>query len=409
MRIWLTFKKSAMLERKKIEELTPSSILRWFEEFIELTLNEKRLRIINVFFLLVFGAILSVIVWSRPGYHWDMIPYAAVTLDDGSTSAHELHARAWSSVESHVPERWLVELRGEKGSFRDVQYRDPDKFVTMLPLYEVKLGYVLTLKAMSQFADPIQAIKIVNIISLWIIIGTIFASSIYINGIMRFVWLPILGSLDFINMIRFESPDAMSIALSVAGALFICRGRLLFGAILLIACLVTRPDNIFLCIATGGAFLLFSPRLGLILLVASAVAYFSVSEFVGHIGWWRHFNYTLVETPDTLQGYFPPFSISLYVGTLANNLAFLLAKLTWPYTVLLLILVLMMVRGRGVGDFFVVLAISAFMGFIAKFIVFPFPTMRLYAPNIYMIALILVYSINEYRKDRDIDVGPLRE
>ena len=150
---------------------------------IRLSLNNREyfLRSINIGIFIIFCSLVISAAVFRQAYDWDMVAYIALSLDE--TSGPEIHRITWDILESKVPQHKLEALKG-KGSYeiRANWHENSDDFVSLLPLYEIKAGYVMLLRQLSKLTDPVLAMQLVS------------ASSALTGALMVFlVFLPIRG------------------------------------------------------------------------------------------------------------------------------------------------------------------------------------------------------------------------
>src|SRR5690606_14605091 len=98
--------------------------------------------------------------------NWDMVAYTAAVLSDEGQTAEDLHRETWGVVASHVSGEDFAALSTGGGAasrnYRAEQYRNAEAFMSMLPMYEVKVGYVALLRALSAVLDPVRSMMLVS-------------------------------------------------------------------------------------------------------------------------------------------------------------------------------------------------------------------------------------------------------
>ncbi len=364
----------------------------------------------------LFCVIVLVSAMARPVANWDALAYVgAVVKFQGETRASVIHEKAYDAVRRAVAPEDMRDLT-EAGHYRRVQARNADAFVSMLPMYEVKGGYIALVSALSRLADPISVMRglsLISTIAMLIAVAVVFhrLGALTLLGLS----VPILSALQIRDLATLCTPDAMAAALFVwAAALIIIRGTLrpppaALG--LLVAAVALRPD---LVVATAGlpvalvvgsafvalrdgatvraAFLEGVHASGLgpwLAAVAGLTVYAAAKSGVPHPGWWAHFNFSVVAQQDTMQGFAPAFDLKVYVGAIARVTVRMLRDETWPWIVLAMAAAgLLFIRLRDLHPALVALTLFAVGILVTRMVAFPLPDSRLATPIVVLLVMI---------------------
>lgn len=316
---------------------------------------------LSIALYLAFCSVTLINAVARPIANWDMLAYVGSAVrQGGETRPDIIHARAFETVKARVtPAQW-AELT-EPGLYRRTQASDPAAFVSMLPMYEVKGGYVRALAFASRFADPVAVMRTVSLISVAALLA-VLAWAFHRLGALPLLGLtvPALALLRVQDLASMSTPDAPVAALAVAAMALVAtrRGghvRWLVAA-LLVAAVLLRPDMLVvaallpfaLVLGAVAVRLLSRERPGAALpaafrevgpapwvgLVLAPLAYFAAHHGVVHPGWWTHFSFSFIFAPVSLDGYRPAFEIGAYASALGRVTMRLLREETWPWLVL---------------------------------------------------------------------------
>jgi hypothetical protein len=346
-----------------------------------------------------------------------MLAYTgAVLRHQGETRPAAIHARSYEIVRQAVSPDQMQELSASD-QYRRVQARDADAFVSMLPMYEVKGGYVALVAALSRFADPVAVMRGLSLAATLGLL-VILPLALWRVGALAFAGLlpPVLMALRVGDLASIATPDPLVAFLTVtAGCLILMRGaaRPPAGALLLLLLAVSiRPD--MLVATTGLPFALVAGAAGAALLaggpagaalpssfravglapwlaaVAGVAVYLVAKAGVAHPGWWAHFNFTFVAQQETMAGFAPAFDIKVYLTALARVTARLLRDEIWPWLVLAVALWgLTAVRWREFGPVLLGLLVFVFGVLAARTVAFPLPDSRVAAPTVLILLLVM--------------------
>jgi hypothetical protein len=352
-----------------------------------------------VFGAYVFISAASVVI--QPDENWDMLPYIAMA-GEGSFGgdAAAVHRFAYDAVKDGVSAADYQALTSGD-PYREHMAKTPDDFVSMLGMYRVKVLYGVVLKTLFPIVSPVQAVKSISI-------GSTLAF-----GLFALLWLRHLKALALAPLVmaammligvggaaRAGTPDMLSAALMLGGMLAYVQRREIVSAQLLFLAFLARPDNvIFLCLF---AFLIVMLNVkahgALVAFVASFVAYFLISKWAGHPGWWPHLYFSTVFQQLNMNGFHPDFSIAIYLRTFAKALYLSIIGESWFGFALLTVGLWVMTHVAGFklhsreGVAFAALALSL----AAKFVVFPIHDTRVYLPALLPLLLLLMPALLDF-------------
>ena len=147
-------------------------------------------RIINLILaLFVFGFIYQKAV-TQSFYNWDAIAYTmAVQLDEGKTT-EEAHEYTYKTLESEV-DPGLFNALCCSGQYRQDQYSSPDNLKSMMPMYALKPGYILLIRAVKGLTgiSEYQSMKYISLVSSLILAFIFFIAFFWQKGLLQFLSL----------------------------------------------------------------------------------------------------------------------------------------------------------------------------------------------------------------------------
>ena len=333
--------------------------------------------------LLLFVVMVIGFAQLRPIYNWDALAYLAASMRDSFDSASQIHNYAYSVLRDAAPPKEFAELT-QADAYRVRQFTDPEAFVSMLGMYEVKWLYIWLMKALIPIVGPLGAPEAINNAALIILVGSIglWLRSTRLSGYAPLV-VGLLFLLQFQGFSGTQQPDFLANAFMVASLLSYERGRNLLGSALMILTVLTRPDQV----ATAGVIMACAWFLrdrntlafAVTFLVAVA-AYLLISRSVHAAGWWPHFWFSTYQIQETMQGFTPDFSIKVYVTAVAQNLYRSLFQNTWlaAYGMALAWAGWIYWRAAISDRRLQVLLVAMLLAIPAKFMVFPLHDGRIY-------------------------------
>ncbi|MFI5000465.1 MAG: hypothetical protein ACHQK9_11360 [Reyranellales bacterium] len=339
----------------------------------------------------LFSILLVVVSFAYSSYTWDLVAYVMAALDDGHKSSAELHAQTWALIKDHVPGDHFEDLI--KGPYREEQYRNPDALVSMLPMYNLKVGYIFLLKALSRLVDPIHSFFVVSAVSTVGITFVMFLASRHLVGFGRFAWLPIVGFFNIFPLAQLSTPDAPSAFLYCAGLFLLLRNNQVPAIVLFLLGAAIRPDNVVLNVMIALIIGARSWPKAAGLFFSTCAIYLAAVLWAGHGGWWLHFYTSLVDQQATLVGFSPAFSPMVYARALAQQTSIVLLS-SWIYGaigVLMFCLALLTDLERDMPRKVLYAVVAS--GLI-HFFVFPTHQERIYGPYLFGIALVMLDALD---------------
>lgn len=325
--------------------------------------------------------------WVMPDANWDMLPYLAIAEEGTYRDVQALHDYAYGTVRAAVSAGDYKMLTDDGGGFRSHMSENAADFHSLLGMYRIKFLYAEILSTMSSVMSPVEAMRLVSVLSV-LLFGAIALLWLRSEGALALA--PVLGAVlimaDFGDAARASTPDLLCSALFLGGLFAYVRGREAATAVLLFLAFMARPDNIvFLAIfavllavfrqKAWGAQAGFAVSFG---------AYFAISHWAQHPGWWPHLWFSSIEQHYNMDGFDPPFSIAAYLKAFAASLVRAISLNRWVgVCVLALAGWYASTRAgfrldRRAGILFAALV----LGVLAKFTVFPIHDTRIYFPNL---------------------------
>ncbi len=368
------------------------------------TLNAIYWRYAGFVSIVVFAgfAAMMVALWHfRPIYNWDTLAYlATAVLDRMGGDAAQIHAYAYSTVRDAVPASDFAELT-QVNAYRIRQFADPNAFLSMVGMYEVKWLYVLLLKGLIPIFGPMAAFDVINGGALVILVASIglWLRSTQLSGYAPLV-IGLLFLLQFQGFAVTQQPDFLANSLLIAALLSYDRRRDLLGSGLLLVSVLVRPDQVAVAgVVMACAWFLrdrnalaFAVTFGLCL-----VAYIVISQSLHPTGWWPHFWFSTYQIQEDMAGFDPAFSPVVYAKAIASNIYRSLFLNTWfaAYIVAL-----------GCGGYLYfrnalsdrrrqVLLLAMLLAIAAKFAIFPLHDGRIYFSPLFVFFLIVFAGLQE--------------
>ncbi|MEX3011757.1 hypothetical protein [Hoeflea sp. TYP-13] len=363
--------------------------------------------------LVLYVATICAVALFFPLANWDMIAYVATILENGGHLGHELHTDAYGLVQQNVSDGQFVVLTSDR-PYRIAQYEDPDAFITMLGFYRVKLLYIEFAQLLTNWTNPVEALR-------WV--STISAAGF---GCLTLLWLGERKSLalaplaivalmltGFGDAARLVTPDLFSAVFLVAGVLLYVSERGFSAGIAFLLAILARPDHL----ALVGVFAVVSVVVrpwsrGVVLsFIAGLAATFAISGMSAHPGWWVHMWFSNVEYVPTLEGFDPPFSVITYIQIIVKTVVRSIVEQKWLGVLLALVFLLALMlrnnfsftRREGVAITSILVAVPA------KFVVFPLYDSRFYFAYLIALCLVLIAVYGRQRQPVFFSMPPVRE
>lgn len=325
--------------------------------------------------------------WFMPDANWDMLPYLAIAEEGTYADPQALHDYAYSTVKDGVSAGDYKTLTDDGGGFRSHMTENAADFHSLLGMYRIKFLYAEILSSLSHVVSPVEAMRLVQVLSV-LLFGAITLAWLRAEGALTLA--PVVGAVlimaDFGDAARASTPDLLCSALFLGGLFAYVRKREAATAILLFLAFMARPDNIVFLAVFAVLLLAFRERAwdALAGFAASFVAYFAISHWAQHPGWWPHLWFSSIEQHYNMDGFEPPFSAAAYLKAFAASVVRAINVNSW---VGVAVLALAGWYGLDRAGFRLdrragILLAALVLGVLAKFAVFPIHDTRIYFPNL---------------------------
>jgi hypothetical protein len=333
--------------------------------------------------------------WFMPDVNWDMLPYLAIAEEGTYPDPQALHDYVYSAVKAGVSAGDYKELTDDGGGFRSHMTQDAADFHSLLGMYRIKFLYAEILSGLSHVVSPVEAMQLVQVISV-LLFGAITLAWLRSEGALALA--PVVGAIlivaDFGDAARASTPDVLCSALFLGGLFAYVRKREAATAILLFLAFMVRPDNIVFLAIFAVLLVAFRQKAwgALAGFAVSFVAYFAISHWAQHPGWWPHLWFSSIGQHYNMDGFEPPFSVAAYLKAFAASVVRAINANTW-FGVSVLALAGWYALGRGsfrLDRRAGILLAALVLGVLAKFAVFPIHDTRIYFPNLLPPFLLLV-------------------
>ncbi|MDO9415434.1 hypothetical protein [Pararhizobium sp.] len=349
--------------------------------------------VLGILSLIGFAAAVLVMSRVRPVYSWDTLAYIASSMRGSIPSASDLHAYAYEALRNAAPPEAFAQL-AQGDAYRTRQFTDPDAFVSMLGMYDVKWLYIVLLQLLTPLTGSYQAGFVINCAAMLLLVTSIGAW-LRANGLLAYAPLVVclIFVLQFPSFGMMHTPDFLTTALLIAGVLALDRGWLIPGSILVFLAVISRPDQLAFAGVLMASAWLWRDRalLGFAVLFALCVAGYAVTGAYSHsVGWWPHLWFSTYHMQDTMTGFSPGFSLRVYLVAFGYNLYRSLFENTWlgVYGLTVGLCIFMYLRGLLAPSRRQVLLFAAMVCIPAKYAVFPLHDARIYF-GLILLALML--------------------
>ena len=325
--------------------------------------------------------------WFMPDANWDMLPYLAIGEEGTYRDVQALHDYAYSTVKAGVAAGDYQALTDDGGGFRSHMAENAADFHSLLGMYRIKFLYAEILSTMSSVMSPVEAMRVVSVFSV-LLFGAIALLWLRSEGALALA--PVVGAVlimaDFGEAARASTPDLLCSALFLGGLFAYVRGREMATAILLFLAFMARPDNIVFLAIFAVLLVAFRQRAwgALAGFAASFVAYFAISHWAQHPGWWPHLWFSSIEQHYNMDGFDPPFSVAAYLKAFAASLVRAVSLNSWVGVSVLALTGWYATSRAGfrLDRRAGILLAALVLGVLAKFTVFPIHDTRIYFPNL---------------------------
>ena len=340
------------------------------------------------------------IVLVLPDSNWDMLAYLAVAEEGTYRDPQALHDFAYGAVREGVSAADWLALTDDGGGFRSHMAANAADFHSLLGMYRVKFLYAEILSTLSTVMSPVKAMQAVEVFSVLLFGGVVLA---WLARQKLLALAPVVAAilmvLEFTSVARNNAPDLLCSALLLAGLFAYVERREVLTAVLVTLAVAVRPDNIVFVVLLAVLLVAYRERsLGVLAGCAvSLVAYFGISHWAGHPGWWPHLYFSSVEQQLNMDGFEPAFSAAAYAKAFANAVMRSIGFNTWVGVAVLALAGWFITWRAGfqldrrAGILFAALV----LGVLAKFTVFPIHDTRIYFPNLLPPFLLLMVPFAE--------------
>ena len=340
-----------------------------------------------------FVAVCVAMTFLRPVYNWDVLAYLGASVKGTLASASDIHAYAYGIVRDAVPPEAFAELT-EAGSYRIRQFADPEAFVSMLGMYEMKWLYISLMKWLTPIFGAYNSTYAINVGALLILTTSLglWLRATRLSGYAPLV-VALIFVLQFSGFYATQQPDFLGNALLVASLLSFERKRDLQGSALMVLTILTRPDQI----ATTGVLMacawFLRDRSTLVFALTFLVglgAWLVIGQTTDSVGYWSHVWFSTYQIQDTMVGFHPEFSPVVYLTAIGFNIYRSLFDNTWLAAYALgLAAVGALYSSTGIADRRrQVLLVATLLAIAAKFTVFPLSDGRIYFAQLVVLFLV---------------------
>lgn len=338
----------------------------------------------------------------RPVYNWDVLAYLGASVKTGLTSAADIHAYAYGIVRDAVPPEAFAELT-QSGSYRIRQYADPEAFVSMLGMYEMKWLYISLMKWLTPVFGAYNSTYAINIAALFILTTSV---GLWLRSTRLSGYAPLLVAMFFLLQLpgfyATQQPDFLGNALLVAALLSFERRRDRLGSVLMLLTILTRPDQI----ATAGVLMACawflrdrSTWIFALTFLLGLLAWFVIGQTTQSVGYWSHVWFSTYQIQDTMVDFHPPFSPLVYLTAIGFNIYRSLFENTWlaAYGLALASAGALYFNGALGERRRQVLLLTTLLAIAAKFAVFPLSDGRIYFAQL---AVFFLLALAAWTNDR---------
>lgn len=346
--------------------------------------------------LAVFAAI-AFFSFIKPLYNWDMVAYLAAALKGSFSNFDDAHRQVFSILKVGLPEAiYQALIVGD--AYRSRQFADPAALQSMLGMYDVKWLFVQLLKALGPNFGWLLAFQVINIASIALLFLSLWA---WLSRFKLMVFAPLVAAvfmtLGLADTYRVQTPDFLAIALMTSGILMIDRGRIIAAILPLILGVLARPDNVAVVGMIALTFFALQDLRWKQLAIAAGIAlsaYLFVSLLSSSPGWWAHLWFSTYDMQDTMVGFDPAFSFSVYLKAFAYNLARAVMENTWLGFYFAAIGALLWIVSESKNDERIrhprmVIILGLTLAIAAKFMIFPLHDARTYFPVLFPLVLLI--------------------
>ena len=339
-------------------------------------------RVVSCLLAVLVVAYMVFFALMRPSWEWDIIPYTMIVLKGGVSDIATAHAKAYALIEAYVPASVFAELKSNTPN-NQIHHANPAALASYLPLWECKLGYVLLLKAIAAFTDPIVAMIAVSLAATLATFAILFRQSWRLPGIAGLGWLPLIVLFGLPTMASMLSPDPITILVYTAGFAAFLSARWRVASALFVAAVFLRPDSAVTNFVLAAAMIACAPREAVVVLLGSLGIYLLD---IGHHRPRRLVGLrsicSFIAPPSELTGFQPDFSLSTYLSILAASAQEMLHR-KWVFDALAIIILATIMLAHRPDRPAEILLLALVATMLVRFAAYPTTEIRHYSPALF--------------------------
>lgn len=359
------------------------------------------LRTINIFIFLVSSFLLYQKTDQHHYYNWDAIPYAMSVYISEGESVRDAHDLTYKSLNKEVSEELFQNLCCST-RYRNDQYINAENLDSMLQMYDLKPGYIQTIKTFKNIfqLSPYQVMKYISLYSILILSLLFFLAFFRTGGVAQFAWMPLIVSADLFFLSKLMTPDAITTLVFSIGLIALIKAKLILGFIILGFSMLFRPDMIVVVGLLGLIPVLDKKYyFAIINSLIYLALYFLITSGSGHLGWWGHFYTSLIAQQSNLVDFNPEFSLSQYVTIVLANLEWVINDINyikWFGMNMLLLFVGICLVFKKYNEFLNTILIILCLSIFIKFALFPKVDARVYLAILTPGCFLALLNLNKF-------------
>lgn len=332
---------------------------------------------------------------AQQGYSFDLVAYLGATIHHFDAGADPM--QAWEIVKQVAPEEVYRDL-ATADDYRLAQSTQTAAFVSNLPLYSAKIGYIYWLGTLAPTFGWMPVAQGTSIF-FGLLLGAICLIWMTRENCLQGapVVAAVLLAMNYFDAVRYASPDTIAAVATLSAIYLWQRSHENFAAILLFIAFFFRPDTLLFAFAL----LLSSWAFGLpkwrtaVLFVGLLVCSYAIRSMTDHPGWWIHYYFSNVQIQNSLVDFNPDFSLFAWAKGQARGLIGALTEFNWLVLLTLVVSAIVAAKSCAVefGQRQSAMLLACVLTIGGKFLVFPLPDDRLYMVFIVAMTLVILQSI----------------
>lgn len=355
------------------------------------------------FFYLFFGLFLTLLITVKfPKHNWDLVPYVAAAIGKSESNYSEIHILAYKDVKSNVDEDSYSALI--KGEFREVVASSDESLRQLLPLYQIKFGYIYLIEKLHGVARSYtNAAHFITIFFSLLSVPLVFILLMMIKAPSFTLPIVLLGT-GSITLGRYATPDAAGLFFGLlAYIFFLKRIKSLLGIAIAIS-MTFRPDMIVLALA----FYIVSFKENYIksffkIMGPPIICWFFIKYFYSSYGHIDFFNISLIKGTPYPELMIISTDIYDYLKAYLKGVGFMMIS---PYSIIYLLAFLILGRFKKLNikgfssyatTIWKMLWVTTIY-FILRFMLYPNYDERFFAICVVVYTIILISIIYNYER-----------